>query len=198
MILRRSLRSLSEAGSLDAGVAPIPRRPRKTHFAVCPDASDLRITRTPSVGAVRAVLAGWNSGPASSAARTWSWPLVVVLLLARVACSRKVDSLACWSRVLQSLKGTKHASQSNCTDLHSLSPKMPSRPHTVSSTPVTHFPAGKTFQGQGMLPKLPVPPLEDTMRRYVRALEGLQVRSSSLAVQLSSRPHGPLKGAQRS
>ncbi|GAA6002053.1 choline/carnitine O-acyltransferase [Rhodotorula paludigena] len=51
---------------------------------------------------------------------------------------------------------------------------MPSRPHTVSSTPVTHFPAGKTFQGQGMLPKLPVPPLEDTMRRYVRALEGLQ------------------------
>lgn len=39
-----------------------------------------------------------------------------------------------------------------------------------------HFPSGKTFAGQGQLPKLPIPPLEETMRRYLSALEGLQVR----------------------
>ncbi|KAJ3815914.1 acyltransferase ChoActase/COT/CPT [Lentinula aff. lateritia] len=33
---------------------------------------------------------------------------------------------------------------------------------------------GKTFASQGKLPKLPVPPLEETCRRYLRALEGLQ------------------------
>jgi len=33
---------------------------------------------------------------------------------------------------------------------------------------------GKTFQHQSSLPKLPIPPLEDTCRRYLRALEGLQ------------------------
>ncbi|GAW03660.1 carnitine acetyl transferase [Lentinula edodes] len=33
---------------------------------------------------------------------------------------------------------------------------------------------GKTFASQDKLPKLPVPPLEETCRRYLRALEGLQ------------------------
>ncbi|GAA5822601.1 hypothetical protein JCM3770_000614 [Rhodotorula araucariae] len=51
---------------------------------------------------------------------------------------------------------------------------MPSRPVTVASTPIHSFPAGKTFQGQGLLPKLPVPPLEDTLKRYLKALEALQ------------------------
>lgn len=32
----------------------------------------------------------------------------------------------------------------------------------------------KTFQGQAQLPKLPVPDLEESCRRYLRALEGLQ------------------------
>lgn len=32
----------------------------------------------------------------------------------------------------------------------------------------------KTFQASKSLPTLPVPPLEDTCRRYLRALEGLQ------------------------
>jgi len=32
----------------------------------------------------------------------------------------------------------------------------------------------KTFANQGKLPKLPIPNLEDTCRRYLRALEGLQ------------------------
>lgn len=31
-----------------------------------------------------------------------------------------------------------------------------------------------TFSAQSSLPKLPVPPLEDTCKRYLRALEGLQ------------------------
>ncbi|GAA5863841.1 hypothetical protein JCM8547_006081 [Rhodosporidiobolus lusitaniae] len=35
-------------------------------------------------------------------------------------------------------------------------------------------PGTRTFAGQDRLPKLPIPPLEDTMRRYLRALEGLQ------------------------
>ncbi|SCV67108.1 BQ2448_5754 [Microbotryum intermedium] len=33
---------------------------------------------------------------------------------------------------------------------------------------------GRTMQHQNKLPHLPVPPLEDTMKRYLRALEGLQ------------------------
>lgn len=35
---------------------------------------------------------------------------------------------------------------------------------------------GITMKGQDKLPHLPIPPLADTMQRYVRALEGLQVR----------------------
>lgn len=33
---------------------------------------------------------------------------------------------------------------------------------------------GKTFAGQSSIPKLPIPPLEETCGRYLRALEGLQ------------------------
>lgn len=33
----------------------------------------------------------------------------------------------------------------------------------------------KTMAGQDNLPHLPVPPLADTMKRYLKALEGLQV-----------------------
>ena len=35
-------------------------------------------------------------------------------------------------------------------------------------------PKARTFARQHELPKLPVPPLEDTLKRYLRALEGLQ------------------------
>ncbi|KAH6905792.1 carnitine acetyl transferase [Coprinopsis sp. MPI-PUGE-AT-0042] len=35
-------------------------------------------------------------------------------------------------------------------------------------------PPGKTFSNQGQLPKLPVPPLEDTCKRYLQALKALQ------------------------
>ncbi|EPQ51919.1 acyltransferase ChoActase/COT/CPT [Gloeophyllum trabeum ATCC 11539] len=47
------------------------------------------------------------------------------------------------------------------------------------SEPVTKFkpqayPSSKTFARQSELPKLPIPPLEDTCKRYLRALEGLQ------------------------
>ena len=37
------------------------------------------------------------------------------------------------------------------------------------------FKDGKTWSKQDELPKLPIPKLEDTCRRYLRALEGLQV-----------------------
>lgn len=35
-------------------------------------------------------------------------------------------------------------------------------------------PTGSTLSYQEKLPKLPIPPLEDTCRRYLKALEGLQ------------------------
>jgi len=34
--------------------------------------------------------------------------------------------------------------------------------------------AGRTFAYQGQLPKLPIPLLDDTCRRYLRALQALQ------------------------
>ena len=58
----------------------------------------------------------------------------------------------------------------------------PSYPPAVCC--VTHMPSltkfesnppkARTFARQHELPKLPVPPLEDTLKRYLRALEGLQ------------------------
>lgn len=48
----------------------------------------------------------------------------------------------------------------------------------MSSSPVTKFnpdpPQSRTFARQSELPKLPIPPLEETCSRYLRALEGLQ------------------------
>ncbi|KAI1785469.1 acyltransferase ChoActase/COT/CPT [Ganoderma leucocontextum] len=48
----------------------------------------------------------------------------------------------------------------------------------TNMSPVTRFetnpPESRTFARQGELPKLPIPPLEETCRRYLRALEGLQ------------------------
>ncbi|POY72078.1 hypothetical protein BMF94_4885 [Rhodotorula taiwanensis] len=54
---------------------------------------------------------------------------------------------------------------------------MPYRPATVTETSVIEgheYPVGTTFAGQENLPRLPIPPLEETMKRYVKALEGLQ------------------------
>ncbi|KAF4604357.1 hypothetical protein EYR40_001536 [Pleurotus pulmonarius] len=51
----------------------------------------------------------------------------------------------------------------------------------MASFPVTHFPppapslpTSATFAGQSKLAKLPIPPLEDTCNRYLRALSALQ------------------------
>ena len=48
----------------------------------------------------------------------------------------------------------------------------------ASGSPVTKFQPNpspsRTFARQDDLPKLPVPPLEDTCKRYLKALEGLQ------------------------
>ena len=48
----------------------------------------------------------------------------------------------------------------------------------AASSPVTKFAAhpaeNRTFARQDELPKLPIPPLEETCQRYLRALEGLQ------------------------
>jgi hypothetical protein len=41
-------------------------------------------------------------------------------------------------------------------------------PRTTGPAPAK---ASKTYAGQAQLPKLPVPKLEDTMRKYLRALE---------------------------
>jgi carnitine O-acetyltransferase len=41
-------------------------------------------------------------------------------------------------------------------------------------------PVGKTWSLQHKLPKLPIPKLEDSCKRYLRALEGLQVGSSPI------------------
>ncbi|KAG6811804.1 hypothetical protein H0H92_005727 [Tricholoma furcatifolium] len=69
------------------------------------------------------------------------------------------------------------------------------------SGPVTQFdarhspPANRTFAQQHKLPKLPIPELEDTCRRYLRALEGLQDEQEHLkttqAVQEFLENEGP-------
>ncbi len=51
-------------------------------------------------------------------------------------------------------------------------------PAMSNMNPMTRFeanpPESRTFARQSELPKLPIPPLEETCRRYLRALEGLQ------------------------
>ncbi|GAA5869850.1 hypothetical protein JCM16303_001818 [Sporobolomyces ruberrimus] len=52
------------------------------------------------------------------------------------------------------------------------------RPHRIDNTEaLAPWATGKTFAGQEQLPKLPIPPLEETMKKYVRALEALQTSS---------------------
>ncbi|GAA5851677.1 hypothetical protein JCM5353_007307 [Sporobolomyces roseus] len=52
------------------------------------------------------------------------------------------------------------------------------RPQRIDNTEaLAPWATGKTFAGQDELPKLPVPPLEETMKKYVKALEGLQTPS---------------------
>jgi hypothetical protein len=46
----------------------------------------------------------------------------------------------------------------------------------TETAPLAKQDQGKTFALQHKLPKLPLPKLEDSMKRYLRALEGLQVR----------------------
>lgn len=52
---------------------------------------------------------------------------------------------------------------------------LPPPPVTISRPPSPVQHVGKTMAHQDKLPHLPIPPLEDTMKRYLRALEGLQV-----------------------
>ncbi|TFK24664.1 carnitine acetyl transferase [Coprinopsis marcescibilis] len=54
-------------------------------------------------------------------------------------------------------------------------PGLITSPGTSSTTTIaTSKPTGKTFSHQDKLPKLPIPPLEETCQRYLRALEALQ------------------------
>ncbi|GAA5950002.1 hypothetical protein JCM3765_004161, partial [Sporobolomyces pararoseus] len=49
------------------------------------------------------------------------------------------------------------------------------RPQRIDNTEaLAPWATGKTFAGQDQLPKLPIPPLEETMSKYVKALEALQ------------------------
>lgn len=54
----------------------------------------------------------------------------------------------------------------------------PAKPGVVTDGPAAEGPVqvgGITMAHQDKLPHLPIPPLDDTMKRYLRALEGLQV-----------------------
>ncbi|GAA5978687.1 hypothetical protein JCM5350_002482 [Sporobolomyces pararoseus] len=52
------------------------------------------------------------------------------------------------------------------------------RPQRIDNTEaLAPWATGKTFAGQDQLPKLPIPPLEETMSKYVKALEALQTPS---------------------
>lgn len=59
----------------------------------------------------------------------------------------------------------------------------------MAQPPTTSFTAhprqGRTFSRQGELPKLPIPPLEQTCARYLNALAGLQ----------DAKEHARTKGA---
>lgn len=56
-------------------------------------------------------------------------------------------------------------------------------------------PKNRTLAYQGKLPKLPIPPLADTCRRYLKALEGLQDEeehaATKIAVQRFLENEGP-------
>jgi carnitine O-acetyltransferase len=63
-----------------------------------------------------------------------------------------------------------------------------------------HHPSGRTFAAQDKLPKLPVPTLESSCRRYLEALKPLQSaqehEASATAVQTFLQGEGPILQAQ--
>ncbi|GAA5913434.1 choline/carnitine O-acyltransferase [Sporobolomyces salmoneus] len=71
------------------------------------------------------------------------------------------------------------------------------RPQRIDNTEaLAPWATGKTFAGQDQLPKLPIPPLEETMTKYVKALEALQSPSehahTKRVVQGFLKNEGPL------
>ena len=57
-------------------------------------------------------------------------------------------------------------------------------PETGSATlPDSKKPVNRTLAYQDKLPKLPIPPLQDTCKRYLRALEALQDEKEYAATQ---------------
>jgi hypothetical protein len=55
---------------------------------------------------------------------------------------------------------------------------------------------GKTFAAQGDLPKLPLPKLEDTARRYLASLQALQVSAGTAAASDEERGVADMLPAQ--
>ena len=68
-----------------------------------------------------------------------------------------------------------------------------SNPPTTRSTQDKS--AGRTLAWQSQLPKLPIPPLEDTCKRYLKALEAMQDKNeheaTTAAVQEFLQGEGP-------
>jgi len=65
-----------------------------------------------------------------------------------------------------------HSGSHSCLSSLSLSPNAD---HTMTSDLSTGHPSpSRTFAHQSQLPKLPIPPLEETCKRYLIALKGLQ------------------------
>ncbi|KAL7414063.1 acyltransferase ChoActase/COT/CPT [Mrakia frigida] len=67
----------------------------------------------------------------------------------------------------------------------------------INGKPMLHRAPSRTLENQVKLPKLPIPALEDTMKKYLRALEGLQdpeehaVTAEAVKLFLSDPEQGP-------